>query len=516
MLPGLQSPALARVFRAILVVSAAACFTECRASGGPSTTPTPLVLAIGTSIPRAGDAGAGVNEVVRSLTLEGPVAIGGTGRPIPREFDSWRWETQSRTLRLHVRPGVTFHDGTPLTSAIAAEILRSRFFDAKKQTVLSTSVISVQAGDSEVLVRTAKPEGFLISDIAGIPFGLPGLPRVGVGPFVYAAEGPPIELQAFDHYHVGRPAIDRIRISEYDTHRAAWAAMMRGEINMLFDVARDAVDFVQAESTVQSFSFLRPYYYAMVFNQRHSILRRKEVRQALNEAVDRDALVKTTLHGRGLPASGPIWPEHWAYSSTSQQYKFNPDAARLRFDAIGLTPRASAAPGRMPSRLRFNCLVIAEDERFQRTALVVQKQLSDIGVDMEISVQPLAGVRESLAVGSFDAVLFEFAASRALGFVYSFWHSPQPGSRVYVNTGYASADAALDRLRAAIDDDEVRVAVGDVQRVFFEDPPALFLTWPETTRAVSREFVVPNDGPRDIMGSVRQWRPAPPPVAGAR
>jgi peptide/nickel transport system substrate-binding protein len=513
MLVGPDSRVMAHLFRAFLAVSAAACCTECRTSDPTPPAAQPVLLAIGTSIPRAGDAVGGVRQIVRSLTVEGPIAISATGRPMPRQFDSWQWEDHSRTLRLHVRPGVKFHDGTPLTSGIAAEILRGMFFDKKRRTALSTSVASVQAaGNSDVLVRTGKPEGFLISDIAGTAFGLPGQPSVGVGPFVYSSPGPPIELKAFDQYHLGRPAIDRIRIAEYDTHRAAWAAMMRGEINMLYDVARDAVDFVQAESTVQSFSFLRPYYYAVLFNARHPILRRKEVRQALNEAVDRDALVKTTLRGRGLPASGPIWPEHWAYSPASQQYRFNPDAARLRFDAIGLPPRRSA-PGRMPSRLRFDCLVIAEDERFQRTALVVQKQLSDIGVDMEVTVAPLSRVAESMASGSFDAVLFEFAATRSLGFVYSFWHSPQPGSQVYVNTGYTSADAALDSLRAAIEDDQIRVALGDVQRVLFEDPPALFLTWPETTRAVSREFAVPTEGARDIVASIRQWHPVAPQVA---
>jgi ABC-type transport system substrate-binding protein len=69
----------------------------------------------------------------------------------------------------------------------------------------------------------------------------------------------------------------------------------------------------------------------------------------------------------------------------------------------------------------------------------------------------------------------------------------------------------LDRLRGATNDAETRAAVNDLQRRLYDDPPALFLAWPVVARAVSKDFEVPTEAGRDVMGSLWQWRPAAAP-----
>src|SRR5262249_54125383 len=160
----------------------------------------------------------------------------------------------------------------------------------------SGTVVSIDAvGQSDVLIRTTQREGFLLSDLAVTDFRLPGKAVVGSGPFRVESTSSPITLRANDDFRLGRPKIDRIVINQYSTQRAAWAALMRGEINMLHDVSREAVDFVEAESSLQTHSFLRPYYYALVFNLRHPVFRQKGVRQALSEAVNRDQIVSAGM-----------------------------------------------------------------------------------------------------------------------------------------------------------------------------------------------------------------------------
>jgi hypothetical protein len=78
------------------------------------------------------------------------------------------------------------------------------------------------------------------------------------------------------------------------------------------------------------------------------------------------------------------------------------------------------------------------------------------------------------------------------------------------DSGYRSADAALDRLKAAGADDEIRGAVADVLRVLHDDPPAAFLAWQEQTRAVSKKFDVSPEDKRDILTNLWLWRPAGP------
>ena len=57
-------------------------------------------------------------------------------------------------------------------------------------------------------------------------------------------------------------------------------------------------------------------------------------------------------------------------------------------------------------------------------------------------------------------------------------------------------------------DDEIRNRTAELQRIFASDPPAVFLAWETTTRAVSAEFSIPHEPGRDILSSIWQWKPA--------
>jgi hypothetical protein len=83
-----------------------------------------------------------------------------------------------------------------------------------------------------------------------------------------------------------------------------------------------------------------------------------------------------------------------------------------------------------------------------------------------------------------------------------------------VASGYSSADAALDRMRSAGTDEDVRIAVADVIRVLREDPPALFLVWPYDSRAADTKFTIPHQPERDIFGTLWQAQQTVPGTQG--
>ena len=180
-------------------------------------------------------------------------------------------------------------------------------------------------------------------------------------------------LRAWERYYRGRPPLDEIDITTYPTQRSAWTALMRGEIDMLLRSQprcgglRPGRDRDQVPTPSGG-----PYYIPFVFNVRHPALKNVEVRKAINEAVDRQVLIRDGLRGRGRPADGPIWPEHWAYVAAPESFTFNPAAARLRLDAAGF-PVKPATGGNMPSRFSFTCLVFADDSRFEHLALLLQR-----------------------------------------------------------------------------------------------------------------------------------------------
>jgi peptide/nickel transport system substrate-binding protein len=412
---------------------------------------------------------------------------------------------------LTLRKDVFFHDGTLLTPELAVLAFKRSMAASNAPTSFSSVRSVTTSGTDGIDVKLSEPNSFFLPDLAQTAVRLPSTPQIATGSFkVTQSDAQQVSLQAFDRYYRGQPTIAAITITNYPTLRNAWAALMRDETDMLYEVGRDAEEFVEAESRVKTYTFGRPYYNALVFNVRHTILQRNDVRRALNEAVDRKALITDAMKGRGRPADGPLLPEHWAYSTALPPFEFDPTAARLRLEQGGLRVKPSTS-GRMPSRFAFTC-VVWNEPRFERLAVLIQKQLADVGVEMRLVSLPLDQLGERVAKGDFDAFLMEFAG-RSLGWVYDFWHSQD---KRHFNSGYRSADAVLDRIKAAGTDEEVRQGVAELLKILHEDPPAAFLAWQMTSRAVSTKFDVAFEADRDIFGNVWKWRPAAAPQQAVR
>ena len=143
---------------------------------------------------------------------------------------------------------------------------------------------------------------------------------------------------------------------------------------------------------------------------RHPVLKRREVRVAINEALDRNELVRNAMRGHGRIAEGPFWPYHWAYPQGRFPVAFNPEAAKLRLEASGLKAGRGSAQ-QMPARFPFTCLVLAGDDRFERIAQLVQRQLYAVGIDMQIEPLSLKELQPRRTSGDFEAFLLEEAAA---------------------------------------------------------------------------------------------------------
>jgi peptide/nickel transport system substrate-binding protein len=462
-------------------------------------------MRIGIGSPPVGVPDMGAGAIINLLKGDPWLTNGSDGRPGYRIVTAWTWDESGTVLRLKLRQSVYFHDDTLLTPQVAADSLRQ----LGPSQASFKSVVSVEPeGDDTVVLRLKEPNAFVIPDLTALLVVKPQNKDIGTGPYrVVSRENSDAKLTAFSRYYRGRPGLAAIEIINYPTQRKTWAAMMRGDIDMLHEVSREAVEFIEAETSVNTYSFPRPYYIPLTFNLRHPVLRDVRVRRAINEAVDRAALVREGLRGRGSSADGPVFPLNWAYSPPAVPFGYNPAAARQLLDDAGYPARPNPETA-IPIRFAFKCLVFAEDQRFDRIALLLQRQLADVGIDMQLVPVPLRRLGDLAAAGDFDAFVMEMSG-RSLSRVYEFWRSGQGG---FVNSGYMAADAVLDRIRGARTEDEGRAAVAELGRVMHDDPPAAFLVWQETSRAVLSTFDVVPEEKRDILTNLWLWRPAAAPA----
>jgi peptide/nickel transport system substrate-binding protein len=504
----LLPPPSSRYFAVILIVAATGAFAPgCERH---EALPAAVTMRIGVGEPAQGVRTVGMGSVISNLTSETWLYGKPDGHQSERVVSALKWDESQTLLHLTLRKDVYFHDGTLLTPAIAADSLRATVANARTEGAFGLlSVKSVSVKDDGVELLLSEPNAFVLADLATVNVGKPGMANVGTGPS-NVGTGPfklvnrdkqRAFLTAFPKYYRGQPALAGMQVVSYPTQRNAWAALMRGEIDMLYDVSRDASEFVKAQSTVRTYPFGRPYFIPLVFNVRHPILKRVEVRKAINEALDKVTLVHQGLRDQGRLADGPIWPEHWAQPKEIPRFTYDPESARRRLDAAGLNPPRTASGG-MPVRFAFTCLLYAEDSRFERLAVLVQKQLADVGIDMKLTPVKRENLFARIASGDFDAFLFEMYG-RSLSYAYEFWHSHDAA---FSNTGYTSADATLDRMKAAKNEDEMRAGVAEFARVLYEDPPAAFIAWQQASRAVSTRFDVAAEPGRDILSKVWQWR----------
>lgn len=480
--------------------------TACHSTAGPATPRGPVTLTLGYPDPRLYSTNDGFAVLVAMLDDEGLVTRTIDGRYEPGLAERWEQSPDGLTWRFWLRPGVTFHNGQPLDAATVATHLRRLMGPAARPGL--RDALSIEAdGPQQIVIRFRKPSRLLLDALYAHNLRSTGANPTGAGPFTLVNRTiDSATLDGFASYYRGKPAIDRIEIRPYKDARNAWSALLRGEIDFLYDLTPEAMDFIQGSSATQVKSFLSPFVYSLGFNQRHATLRNRDVRVALNEAINRDEIVKVPFGGRGVPATSPLFPKHWAYDLHLPAFHYAPADAGRRLDAAGLSVKHGDAR-HMPSRFRFTCLLPEGDPRFERIGLMLQRQLLEVGIDMQLEPLPTQTLVKRVASGDFDAFLYVMS-SATLELVYTFWHSPEPGVKPVLDSGYRSADDAFDHVRNARNDDETRAAVTELQRVLYEDPPVASLCWAQTAQAVSGRFRLPSVIGRDLLKTVWQWKPA--------
>jgi peptide/nickel transport system substrate-binding protein len=444
------------------------------------------------------------------LVHEGLTRVSLDGRAQPGLAESWQWEAGRRRLRVSLRENVLFHDGTPLTADIAAEALRQAI---RREGPLYPSLTDITAIRSEdalhLLIDVSRPSSLLPEDLS-ILLRMKN-PDIGTGPYrVVSTSVEEVVMASNREYYLGRPGIDRIVFKPYDSPRTTWSTFLRGELDMVSDVPQNTVEFIR-NNDVQIVSFPRWYQNVIAFNSRRAPFNSPVVRRALNFAIDRGEIVDKHLQGAGVPATSPIWPKYWAYEAGVATYTYDPARATALFDSVHLTPgTAKAVPGRPTKmRLRFTCLIPQTFAVWEEVALELQRQLFDVGVDIDFVSLPLDEYTQRMIRGDFDAVFTDLISGPALSRPYIFWASAA-ALKGYNVFGYENprVEGLFAELRQATNDAATRSATRRLQQEWQDDPPALFLAWSQRARAIRKDFHVILEPERDPFLTLWRWTPA--------
>jgi peptide/nickel transport system substrate-binding protein len=482
------------------------CLAACRPTAVQSkNVPQEITIAYpeGTGI----TARSGIRQVTEALSQEGLTQLTPEGQAMPRLAESWHWDSDLE-LRLRLRPGITLHDHRKLNAETLAEMLRTAIADeGQRQFVPGLTDIKevVPDGELDLLFKLFRHSSWLPEDLS-MPIATGKDPALGTGPYrVVQFDATGAVLERYDAYYRGKPTIARVIVRPADTQRVAWASLLRGSVDMVTDLPPDTVELIRNDN-VRIMSFLRRYQYLIGFNGRIAKLADPRVRRALNLAIDREGIVKNVLKGSGIAATGPIWPKHWAYDSTAGQFDYDPRGAERLLSEAGLPMRPSADPALPPARLRMKCLIPDTFIVYEQVAREVQRELSEVGVDLRFDVQPVSLYNAQANAGDFECVFADLISGPSLSRASLFWRSLRHKDAA-TTFGYENpaTEKLFEEIRLASDDLTIRRAARQLQQAFLANPPGIFIAWNERTRAVRGDFQVVLEPGTDPLPTLWEW-----------
>lgn len=257
------------------------------------------------------------------------------------------WKQISPTqLRIELRKGVKFQDGAAFDSSsvvYTVQALLGQLPGSEKALAayqFPTLTKATADGDYTVSLYTSQPTPQLLSNLTQllmIPKGSMGANSKlaaspdGTGPykFVSYTPGQNIVMTAKADYFLGAAPIQKLTWQTIPTATSQLAALQAGTVDLVYGILPSQVKGVEANAKIKVMSEPSTRVAAIWLDTLDDkYLKDPKVRQALNYAVDRDAIVGSTLQGFG-EALATIVPESFAgHDPSLKPYPYDPDKAK--------------------------------------------------------------------------------------------------------------------------------------------------------------------------------------------
>ncbi len=144
----------------------------------------------------------------------------------------------------------------------------------------------------------------------------------------------------------------------------------------------------------------------MGLQNRHELFNDKRVRQALTLAVDRYSIVDGLLDGMGIVQPGPVSSVSWAFNKDIKPYPYDPDRAEELLAEAGWVPGTDGFLEKDGRKFKFTLTYPTGDKIRMDSALIIQQNLKDIGIEVELDLLDFPTLTAKVADNrDFDAVL---------------------------------------------------------------------------------------------------------------
>lgn len=424
-------------------------------------------------------------------------------QPQPSLATSWQVSDDGKTITFKLREGVTFHDGEPFTSEdvqfSVMEVLSKIHPRGPNSFKEVTAVETPDAYTAIFRLENAAP--YLIRALSG--YESPMLPKhlfegtdlrnnpyankpIGTGPFKFVEwqKGQYIRMDRNeDYWHEGQPYLDRLVARFVPDASTRTAAMETGEVQYAAYGAIPNVDVLRIdeqpdiEFTTEGYSMINPM--ALIeLDTTQPPFDKKEARQAVSYALDRNFIIENIWFGFGKPATGAIssnFAPTGFYSDNVKRYDVpnRIEMANKLLDEAGF-PRKDDG-----TRFKIVHDIIPYGEEWRRLGEYIKQALGEVGIEVELRYEDVPTWLKRIYT-DYDFTLntnfFYQLPDPVLG-VHRQYHSNQiRQGTVFVNSSRYSnprADELMDRAAVEPDPEKRAALYEELQQILAEDVPVI-------------------------------------------
>ena len=393
--------------------------------------------------------------------------------------ESWKL-VDPTTWQFKLRRGVKFHNGEEFTAEAVKFTLESTLDPARnsRQRPTYSSFKEVRVDDAyTVSIITHKPYAIALTQIQFLMIVPPGYVKkvgwdefgrkpVGTGAFKFKEweKDVKVVLEANDGYWKGKPKVRTLGFKPIPDDASRIAALQRGEVDIIDAVPYDRLREIEASPGLRISQRQGEQIYIGLDTLRFEPFKKREVRQALNHAVDADGIVKNLLLGYAVRLNGPFFPITPGYDPNLKAYPYDPERAKRMLAQAGYPQGFDVEFAVSP-----NLQGIAKG---MEVAEAIAGQLGRVGVRAKLNVQEAVAMFSLYAAKKFQMYMFPWKSNPESGrHLETLLHSKTRGY-YYQNP---DADRLIEAYFAALDPKK-REQVGRELHAFLrEDAPWIFL-----------------------------------------
>src|SRR5262244_4067105 len=414
---------------------------------------------------------------------------------VPGLAESWNISKDGLQYTFKLRSGITFHDGTPLNAeAVKFSIERqintehpayklgkypfANFFfgNVKAVEVLSPERVAFLLKEpraSFLAILTASAAS-IVSPTAVMKWG-PDYPShpVGTGPFRFASwdRGQRVVLEKNPSYWKYPVKIERVIYRPIVEDQARLTELMTGGLDLIVGVPADFVGQLEQSPKLSILKQTGAHVWYLGINNQKKPFDDKRVRQALNYAVNKDAIVRDVLKGTGSLSRGPVLPNTWGADPALKAYPYDPERARKLLAEAGY-----------PSGFATTLWVPESGSGMQSPvamSTVIQSNLKAVGVNVALQTMEWGAYLAKLRTKEQDLFALSWMAGNEDpdAVMYPLLHSSQwtpngPNRALYRNDKF---DELLHQARLTTDQKKRAELYREAQRILVDDAPWVFV-----------------------------------------